>query len=88
MSAKSGDDTQEQIDRSFLRERYLKSLLFMTDKKVTFQLSQSTNVEGVFKACDYSLLQFHIEQLRTPSGVHPNALLRTSDVLSCSVVLQ
>lgn len=60
---------------------------FAIDKQVSFELVQSTSMSGVLKACDTKLLQFHVEQLGTPSGIHDEVTLRTADIVSCSVCI-
>lgn len=58
---------------------------FAIDEQISFELVQTAPMDGVLKACDNKLLQFHVGRLQTPSGVQNEVILRTADVISCSV---
>ncbi|MEQ2171492.1 hypothetical protein GOODEAATRI_011233 [Goodea atripinnis] len=73
---------EEQHARSVLRERFLRCLLAMTNKKVLFQMHEKVNVEATFGASDIDVLNFQVSNLHTPIGVQKEALIRCQDVIS------
>ncbi|MEQ2267473.1 hypothetical protein XENORESO_006531 [Xenotaenia resolanae] len=73
---------EEQHARSVLRERFLRCLLAMTNKKVQFQMHEKVNVEATFGASDIDVLNFQVSDLHTPIGVQKEALIRCQDVIS------
>lgn len=73
---------QEQEQRALLRERFLKMLNCMDNKKVEIETYQGANVNGVFRSIDYDITHIHVNNLNTPIGCVPEALLRTSDTVS------
>ncbi|XP_051513479.1 gem-associated protein 7-like [Myxocyprinus asiaticus] len=78
---------EEQRLRSELRERFLRTLLVMTDKKVQFNMYEKVQVRAKFGASDIDVLNFQVSDLETPLGVQKEALLRCQDVISCSFEL-
>ncbi len=76
------DETKQQEDRTFLRERFIKTLLAMSGCKVTFDLQERTSVRASFGTSDVDILRFQVSDLETPIGVQEQALLRCSDILS------
>ncbi|XP_076800801.1 gem-associated protein 7-like isoform X1 [Clavelina lepadiformis] len=77
----------EKKTRTNLREKFLKSLMHAVDKPVTLRLYEKTEVQGTFKACDYTPVQIHVAEMNTPSGHKKDCLLRVSDIISYSVDL-
>lgn len=88
-SSSSGgvDEEEEQRLRSDLRERFLRTLLSMTDKQVEFNMHEKVRVRARFGASDIDVLNFQVSDLETPLGVQREALLRCQDVISCSFEL-
>ncbi|KAK9958321.1 hypothetical protein ABG768_010451 [Culter alburnus] len=80
-------DEEEQRLRSDLRERFLRTLLSMTDKQVEFNMHEKVRVRARFGASDIDVLNFQVSDLETPLGVQREALLRSQDVISCSFEL-
>ncbi|XP_060778786.1 gem-associated protein 7 [Neoarius graeffei] len=78
---------QEQRLRSELRERFLRTLIAMTDKQVHFRMYEKVQVRAKFRASDIDVLNFQVSDLQTPLGVQKEALLRCQDVISCSFSL-
>ncbi|XP_067275885.1 gem-associated protein 7 isoform X2 [Pseudorasbora parva] len=78
---------EEQRLRSDLRERFLRTLLLMTDKRVEFDMHERVRVRARFGASDIDVLNFQVCDLETPLGVQKEALLRCQDVISCSFEL-
>ncbi|XP_072314439.1 gem-associated protein 7 [Eucyclogobius newberryi] len=75
---------QEQMTRSELRERFLRCLLSMANKKVRFSMYENVKVEATFGASDIDVLNFQVSDLHTPIGVQKEALIRSQDVISLS----
>ncbi|XP_074873971.1 gem-associated protein 7 [Carettochelys insculpta] len=76
------DLEQEQRGRVALRERYLHSLFAMVGHTVHFTMYERVNVSASFDASDIDILNFQVSNLQTPLGVHREALLRCSDIIS------
>ncbi|XP_032468103.1 gem-associated protein 7 isoform X1 [Phocoena sinus] len=75
-------ESQEQRARATLRERYLRSLLAMVGRQVSFTLHEGVHVTAHFGATDLDVANFYVSQLQTPIGVQAEALLRCSDIVS------
>ncbi|XP_008049955.1 gem-associated protein 7 [Carlito syrichta] len=75
-------ESQEQRARAALRERYLRSLLAMVGRQVSFTLHEGVHVAAHFGATDLDVANFYVSQLQTPIGVQAEALLRCSDIIS------
>ncbi|XP_078216251.1 gem-associated protein 7 isoform X2 [Callithrix jacchus] len=75
-------ESQEQRARAALRERYLRSLLAMVGRQVSFTLHEGVRVAAHFGATDLDVANFYVSQLQTPIGVQAEALLRCSDIIS------
>uniref|UniRef100_A0A8C3W568 Gem-associated protein 7 n=1 Tax=Catagonus wagneri TaxID=51154 RepID=A0A8C3W568_9CETA len=73
---------QEQQARAALRERYLRSLLAMVGRPVSFTLHEGVQVTAHFGATDLDVANFYVSQLQTPIGVQAEALLRCSDIIA------
>ncbi|XP_004075441.3 gem-associated protein 7 isoform X1 [Oryzias latipes] len=83
--AAGGDEEelqQEQHARSVLRERFLRCLLAMNNKKVRFNMHENVTVEATFGSSDIDVLNFQVSDLHTPIGVQKEALIRSQDVIS------
>lgn len=87
ISSSSSESKEEQRVRSELRERFLRTLLVMTDKPVQFNMHEKVQVQAKFGASDIDVLNFQVSNLETPLGVQKEALLRCQDVISCSFEL-
>ncbi|XP_071063873.1 gem-associated protein 7-like [Dasypus novemcinctus] len=72
---------QEQRARATLRERYLRSLLAMVGRQVSFTLHEGVHVTAHFGATDLDVANFYVSQLQTPIGMQAEALLRCSDII-------
>ncbi|XP_041918858.1 gem-associated protein 7 [Alosa sapidissima] len=75
---------EEQCSRSELRERFLRTLIKMTNKTVHFDMHEGVQVEARFGASDIDVLNFQVSELQTPIGVQKEALLRCQDIISFS----
>ncbi|XP_074225549.1 gem-associated protein 7 isoform X2 [Camelus bactrianus] len=75
-------ESQEQRARAVLRERYLRSLLAMVGRQVSFTLHEGVHVTAYFGATDLDVANFYVSQLQTPIGVQAEALLRCSDIIA------
>uniref|UniRef100_A0A8C3S7F1 Gem nuclear organelle associated protein 7 n=1 Tax=Chelydra serpentina TaxID=8475 RepID=A0A8C3S7F1_CHESE len=73
---------REQQGRVALRERYLRSLFAMVGRTIHFTMYERVNVSAFFDASDIDILNFQVSDLQTPLGVHREALLRCSDIIS------
>ncbi|XP_010375804.2 gem-associated protein 7 isoform X2 [Rhinopithecus roxellana] len=80
--AQESPEFQEQRARAALRERYLRSLLAMVGRQVSFTLHEGVRVAAHFGATDLDVANFYVSQLQTPIGVQAEALLRCSDIIS------
>ncbi|XP_052008749.1 gem-associated protein 7 [Xyrauchen texanus] len=85
-SSGSGIEEEQRL-RSQLRERFLRTLLVMTDKEVQFSMYEKVQVQAKFVASDIDVLNVLVSGLETPLGVQKEALLRCQDVISCSFEL-
>ncbi|XP_018946676.1 gem-associated protein 7 isoform X1 [Cyprinus carpio] len=84
-SSSSGSaDEEEQRLRAELRERFLRTLLLMTGKRVRFDMHEHVRVHARFGASDIDVLNLQVCDLETPLGVQREALLRSQDVIACS----
>ncbi|XP_042299550.1 gem-associated protein 7-like isoform X2 [Sceloporus undulatus] len=77
----------EQQSRVALRERYLRSLLAMTGRPVSFTMYERVSVTALFGASDIDILNFQVSELQTPLGTQREALLRCSDIIAYSFEL-
>lgn len=73
---------KEQLVRSELRERFLRCLLSMANKKVRLSMYGGVEVQATFGASDIDVLNFQVSDLHTPIGVQKEALIRCQDVIS------
>ncbi|XP_078287133.1 gem-associated protein 7 [Rhinoraja longicauda] len=79
---------EEQRSRSLLRERFLRSLITMTGKPVTFTMYEQVIVTAAFAASDIDILNFQVKALQTPLGIQKEALLRCTDIIACTFDLE
>ena len=80
-------NTQQQQQRTFLRERFLRLLTSIRDKPISLLLHNQKTVTAQFGASDVDVLHFQVNQLETPLGKHSAALLRTGDIITMTVDL-
>lgn len=75
-------DTEKQIQRTFLRERFLRLLTSFAGQSADIILCNKNQVNAKFVISDVDVLQFQVSNLSTPIGVHSHAILRTTDIIS------
>ena len=75
----------KQEQRTFLRERFLWLLTSLTDLPTEFELYDHTHLRAMFAAADVDFLNLQVNNLQTPIGIQPAALLRTMDIISFHV---
>jgi gem associated protein 7 len=56
-------------------------LIFVSGKGCEFRMFDNTNVTAEFRGCDVDVMHFCVKQLKTPLGILPEAVLRTSDII-------
>jgi len=59
----------------------LHNFYFMLGKDCEFRMFDNTNVTAEFRGSDVDVMHFCVRQLKTPLGVLPEAILRTSDII-------
>ena len=74
----------EQQARAMMRERFLRCLISMANKKIQFLMYEKVKVDATFGASDIDVLNFQVSDLQTPIGVQTEALIRCQDVISYS----
>jgi gem associated protein 7 len=75
-------EKDKQNVRSFLRERFLRAITGISGKAIEVSMYEKTTVYAMFGSCDIEMQHIQVTDLTTPMGMMPNALLRTSDILS------
>jgi gem associated protein 7 len=60
-------------------------LIFMAGKGCEFRMFGNTNVTAEFRGSDVDVMHFCVKQLKTPLGILPEAVLRTSDIIKMHV---
>ncbi|XP_074656897.1 gem-associated protein 7-like [Tubulanus polymorphus] len=78
---------KQQEQRTFLRERFLRAMNGLVNKSIQIQMYGETRVNADFGSADIEFQKIHVCNLATPMGVLPNALLRTTDIISLNVEL-
>lgn len=73
--------------RAFLRERFLRALNALSGKRMEILMREKTNVSAEFGASDIEFEHIQVTSLQTPMGRVPDALLRTSDIISIKIPL-
>lgn len=53
----------------------------MAGKGCEFRMFDNTNVTAEFRGSDVDVMHFYVRQLKTPLGILPEAVLRTSDII-------
>ena len=76
---------EDQNTRAFLRERFLRLLVACYGKPASFSMHERTHVQAIFRGTDIDMENLLVSELQTPMGILPEALLRSSDVLSFTV---
>jgi len=71
---------EQQVQNTFLRERFLRMLTSISDRSTEITLTNGSRVLARFIASDVDVLNFQVADLRTPIGVLPTAILRTTDI--------
>ena len=72
----------EQHQRAVLRERFLDVIDCMENKPIKIDSYQGATVTGNFRSVDYDISNIHVNSLLTPIGCIPEALVRTSDIVT------
>lgn len=75
----------KQEQRTFLRERYLRAMNALAKKNIEIQMCEKTKVQAIFGSSDIDGQIIHVMDLETVTGIHPHALLRTSDILTIKI---
>ncbi|KAJ9590584.1 hypothetical protein L9F63_016353 [Diploptera punctata] len=75
----SSEENQEA--RAFLRERFLRAVTGVVGKACEIRMFDNTCVTAEFRGSDVDVAHFYVQQLKTPIGVLPEAILRTSDII-------
>ena len=78
---------KNQNERALMREKFLGVLKYMTNKRVELQTYKGARVHGELRSVDYHFTNFHVHNLTTPIGVVPEALVRSSDVVTLKLCL-
>ncbi len=78
-------EEEQQHQRTFLRERFLRMLTSVSGWGLEVRLCNEDVVTAKFGACDVDILHLQVNDLKTPIGTHPSAILRTSDIVSVCV---
>lgn len=78
---------EQQAQRTFLRERFLRLLTSISDLPAEIVLCNKKKVNARFGSSDVDILHFQVNNLHTPIGVQPSAILRTTDIISLSIQL-
>lgn len=76
---------EKQKARAFLRERFLRVITGIIGKPTEFYLHENTRVSGEFKGCDVECSKIFVNNLETPMGKIPGAILRSSDLIYLDV---
>ena len=85
MMAQTNPDLKPEEVRSELRKEFLQICNQMTDRKCEIQLFSGFQSGGTLRAVDREIMNFGIEDLKTPIGIEKVAVLRSSDVNSLTV---
>ncbi|KAM6364542.1 gem-associated protein 7 [Pluvialis apricaria] len=84
-----GDEVTVAVQgvRAALRQRYLRGLMAARGRPTRFCLRTGVRVDAVFGAADVDAVAFQVDVLRTPLGVQAAALLRCTDIIAYSFLL-
>ncbi|PSN30687.1 hypothetical protein C0J52_25583 [Blattella germanica] len=72
---------EHQEARAFLRERFLRAITGIVGKDCEIRMFDNTKVTAEFRGSDMEAKLFYVRKLKTPLGVLPEAILRTSDII-------
>ena len=81
------DSETVQAQRAFLRERFLRMLTSISELPMETTLYNKQRLKASFGAADLDVSNIQVNDLKTPLGTQPAALLRTSDIISITVNL-
>lgn len=81
-------ESLSQDERALMRERFLNVLKFMENRNVEIETYKGARINGEFRSTDYNFSNFHVHNLNTPIGIVPEALIRSSDVVSIKFALE
>ena len=85
---KNPDMEIKQKQRAVLRERFLKMLKCMENKHIEIDTFNGAQVRGQFRSVDYDISNIHVNNLMTPIGCVPEALVRTFDIVAIKFTTQ
>ena len=74
----------KQEQRTYLRERFLRLLTSIQKLPAQFTLVNGNTVTATFGSSDVDVLHVQVNNLDTPLGRQPEALLRSTDIISFS----
>ena len=81
MDLRRGDES-EQYKRTQRRLKFLSLVEWLENKQVVMETYKGADVNGVFRSADYEFANIHVHSLNTPIGLVPEAIIRTSDIVS------
>nr|CAD7260578.1 unnamed protein product [Timema shepardi] len=77
---------EKQQTNAFLRERFLRAMAGIVGKECKIHMLGNLDVTATFRSCSVKdMSTMYVSDLKTPSGVVSNALIRMSDVLSMQI---
>lgn len=77
---------KNQQARAFLRERFLRVISgCLQGNTTTFTLYENNIVKATFACADSKMRHICVKNLETALGTQPNAILRSSDIISFKV---
>ena len=79
------EDEEKQIQRTLLRERFLRFLTSIKDVPTEFVLCNNMVINAKFGSSDVDIQHFQVSDLQTPIGQQPAAILRTTDIVSATL---
>ncbi|KAK6186799.1 hypothetical protein SNE40_006070 [Patella caerulea] len=74
-----------QDQRTLLREKFLRMLGSLNGKTAQIAMYEKALVQGILGPADVDFHHFQVCELKTPMGVLPDAILRTSDMISIKI---
>ncbi|KAJ8322289.1 hypothetical protein KUTeg_000760 [Tegillarca granosa] len=81
----STTDRTKEEQRTFLRERFLRLMAALNGQEAEVSMFEKTKVTCVLGPVDIDLQHIQVHELVTPMGIIPDAVLRSSDVISLTV---
>ena len=72
---------EESSQRFILRERFLRVLSQLEGEMVRLETYNGATVKGKARSFDHQFSNIHLDNLETPIGCVPRALVRTSDLV-------